>query len=734
MKKLLAIVASALTLGAFANSAADPVITADTSAVEPGTTCTVMAGSEEAFSFATTGGEVTLELDEAYVGRRVCLAVGGEEITDSTIAQMGAANPKLGALKLAGDPVVCNNTVLEQNFVSETETTTLPEGWTAPFYQGGLTPLFKLGANGALVYNNGNGWKRNALQTACTISSDEVTEIDVVTYADSADRNVVIFLASSDYSVAIGNSYNSNKEISIGSFAGDASDCFVSFQNNTGTNPNDGKTEVVASGAITVGGPLTYHMVLNGTSLTGTVSDGTTTKDISFTLPETYSFSTIGLSLDGPANSCGVKSVTIKNDYVPPREPMTVYATGKAMNAFVDAEGTAVEELVKGDTINLGTKTTGNVWGGGANISNFASYQIVVEGMEMDLGAGSGVPENGKLTINYRDGNKGIYLYGNIGANAKIDGTGLLYLGHTGDACTIGNGTAITCDVAFQNAKKIATINGAVSITGTITMGNGEFKLADGATLTVAEKLADGKVTTDVSKKRVGYNEETKTYSLIQQREMTVRVVENTTRYYLNAKDENGTSTEMIAIEGDSVLIDNGTGFTAYYIANEGYELSKTAGGAKISSDKKMVWYYFTTVTSDQNYDAQVTATAVTPALPGIDLIPEDQKTGYPAWLEANITTETTLEVEDIAAAFLLGATISEGMTIEDAAQAKVKELVAQIDLAALAVEGETAALTTLNAKLADMGLVASLKPVELEGASESTKLYQLVITLKPEN
>lgn len=104
MKKLLLIVASALTFGAYAGSAADPVITADTSAVDPGTTCTVMAGDEEAFDFVTNGGDMTFELDEAYVGRRVCLAVGGEEITDSTTAQMGAANVKLAAIKLAGEP------------------------------------------------------------------------------------------------------------------------------------------------------------------------------------------------------------------------------------------------------------------------------------------------------------------------------------------------------------------------------------------------------------------------------------------------------------------------------------------------------------------------------------------------------------------------------------------------------------------------------------------------------
>lgn len=117
MKKLLAIVASALTLGAFA-SAADPVITADTSAVESGTTCTVMAGDEEALEFTSNGGDVTIQIDEKYVGRRICLAVGGEEITKSTTANMGAANAKLAAIKTAGVTVNVGDAYELSNFAA----------------------------------------------------------------------------------------------------------------------------------------------------------------------------------------------------------------------------------------------------------------------------------------------------------------------------------------------------------------------------------------------------------------------------------------------------------------------------------------------------------------------------------------------------------------------------------------------------------------------------------------
>lgn len=122
--------------------------------------------------------------------------------------------------------------------------------------------------------------------------------------------------------------------------------------------------------------------------------------------------------------------------------------------------------------------------------------------------------------------------------------------------------------------------------------------------------------------------------------------------------------------------------------------------------------------------------------LPGEALIDEEEKEDYRAWATDNgVTAETTTDPSVLAIAFHLGAEKGESFeTIEEAAQAEVEALVADIDLSALAAEGETAALTTLNAELEEKGLVASLAPVTLEGASESTKLYQLVIKLKEEN
>lgn len=679
MKKLLAIVASALTLGVFANSAADPVITADTSAVDPDTTCSVMADNEKVFDFATNGGVMAIQIDEKYVGRRVCLAVDGEEITDSTTANMGAANPKLAALKLAGENT---DTVVWSNLGSAITDSDIA-------YAGAADVKLCLRATddapvGSLV-------KLTKIVIADRPNRDQTTPCYKLTVGDHVyyTEGRVVGTDEVVINTAAAEEVQTKRYTSIYTFAenyepvlsvGEVYDLIPCLANHTVQTGNRAGATCGKVGTPTTEGILWWN---------ANVSTGN------------------GWNILGEIH--GV---------VLPRDPTTVYTKKNTLNGGFTLDGEDTD-LIAGDVIaiKLGTMS-GSQWQ--MDLSKHAGHDYVFEkneGSDNRFSVVSDIPANTMITI--KEGVQ-TYFY-NSGVTPKDH--------------AVADGVVVTGDGKLT-VENIVTVNGSVEISvATLEVTSGSFKLADGASLKVPAELAEGKVTPAGSKKRVAFNETTKTYSLVQQREMTVRVVENTTRYYLNAKDENGTSTEMIAIEGNSVLIDNGTGFTAYYIANEGYELSKTADGAKISSDKKMVWYYFTTVTSDQNYDAQVTATAVAPVVPGIDLIPEDQKTGYPAWLEANVTTETTLEVEDIAAAFLLGATVSEGVTIEDAAQAKVEELVAKIDCSKLAGEdGLNAALETLNAELEEKGLVASLKPVTLTGASESTKLYQLVITLKEQN
>lgn len=199
---------------------------------------------------------------------------------------------------------------------------------------------------------------------------------------------------------------------------------------------------------------------------------------------------------------------TYEPNYVPRTDPTDVYATSKALTEFVLEDG-SVTTLIDGDTIHLDSHLQGDVWHGGADLTDFAAHQIVIN-REIDLGAGVGIPENGKVTITLTDGTKGVYLYGNIGANATIDGAGYLYLGHTGGNGTVADGVTISCKVGFQGTNT-ATINGAVTISGDIVTTDGcHIKLAEGATLTTAKIAEEGDaithVTTDVADSHVEYD------------------------------------------------------------------------------------------------------------------------------------------------------------------------------------------------------------------------------------
>lgn len=150
------------------------------------------------------------------------------------------------------------------------------------------------------------------------------------------------------------------------------------------------------------------------------------------------------------------------------------------------------------------------------------------------------------------------------------------------------------------------------------------------------------------------------------------------------------------------------------------------------------------TVTMKGNYTGSNTATfTVTPKaaseLPGEGFV--ENKTAYQAWAAANgITTETEATPDmaaDLAVAFLLGANKTETVTLAEAAQAKVDELItaANIDVSKLAT-GD--ALTKeFQAALAANGLQAQLLPTTAADGLVSTataKFFKLVIKLAVQN
>ena len=201
------------------------------------------------------------------------------------------------------------------------------------------------------------------------------------------------------------------------------------------------------------------------------------------------------------------------------RDPTTVYATQGFNSYKLDAN--TVVTLVDGDTIvcNRGYMG-GNNWGGGKDLSSLANkgHKIIIE-HEMDLGGNVGIPAAMQVEVNYRDysnieDRKGVYLYGSIGENAQISGTGALFLGFGGD-CTIADGVTISCDTGFQSSGKTAIINGTVTMSGTVHLNGSVIKLGTAqAKLIVNEAIAANGVQSGVENKFVKYDATTKTYSL----------------------------------------------------------------------------------------------------------------------------------------------------------------------------------------------------------------------------
>ena len=230
--------------------------------------------------------------------------------------------------------VTAGTQVLTDNFVNATA---LPDGWTVKRYNGSGN-TYTLGANGAV---NMEAWKRLQLYKEVSIDSAEGSTIEFDTYAANQDCNVVVFLSTSDYGVAVGNSYNSNPKIFIGDFNANATSSFVNFQKTElGTVPGN-QVEVADTTQITTAGPLFYHLELEGTALTGWVKDADgKTRDISFTLPEAKTFTTVGLTMDGGALSAGIKrfAMTEKTTGVTPVDGVVTLSAPLAEPTEVETE------------------------------------------------------------------------------------------------------------------------------------------------------------------------------------------------------------------------------------------------------------------------------------------------------------------------------------------------------------------------------------------------------------
>lgn len=99
--------------------------------------------------------------------------------------------------------------------ILSTDFTTESTDWTVGQWNGWDTPQFVYGENGAVV---NKPWKQNTLTTTVGMPSGIGYTITFTTFGDGNEQAAMFFLTSStdNYSIVMGNSYNSNNFISVG--------------------------------------------------------------------------------------------------------------------------------------------------------------------------------------------------------------------------------------------------------------------------------------------------------------------------------------------------------------------------------------------------------------------------------------------------------------------------------------------------------------------------------------
>ena len=214
-------------------------------------------------------------------------------------------------------------TVLETDFTSVSE---MPEAWTSGQWNGWNTPHFSFSADKGVSV--AQPWKQNTLETSIDISSAAGLSycIEFSSYANTANQGMMLYLSSSEYSIVIGNSYDTNSYVSVGyldeaivtrtSQNDGTPGSFVCFQAGK-KNPTlftDGNGDITSSGsALNVGTALNYKVEIESGLLSLVVSDANsnTWAKSSIAIRDDFSFDSIGFILDGAVGSVGIKNVLV---------------------------------------------------------------------------------------------------------------------------------------------------------------------------------------------------------------------------------------------------------------------------------------------------------------------------------------------------------------------------------------------------------------------------------------
>ena len=211
-------------------------------------------------------------------------------------------------MTLAGVAFGADDTLFSMDFTALTGSTNdnLPADWSAGQWNGsGNVPYYNFGVNGAVV---GQPWKQNYLTTNFDIESQGAYTITFTLYNSVEDTGNMFFLSSDSYSIVMGNSYNSNSEIYVGTLTEAVGRDYVCFQTNTKINP----TVIDNSTGLDVSGNISYTLTMQGGNMTinATVGNGTTWST-TITGMEDVTFDKIGFLTDGSNSTAGVKGITI---------------------------------------------------------------------------------------------------------------------------------------------------------------------------------------------------------------------------------------------------------------------------------------------------------------------------------------------------------------------------------------------------------------------------------------
>lgn len=203
-------------------------------------------------------------------------------------------------------------------------------------------------------------------------------------------------------------------------------------------------------------------------------------------------------------------------------------------------------------------------------------------------------------------------------------------------------------------ANQNTTIMGASTITVPVEKASGAtLKLAAGATLTVAEELAEG-VLESADKTRLAFDAETLTYSTVNQWTIKIVAIANTKVQYRQSTTAEWTDAPA-AVDGFySVVVDQSTPFYFQYIADPGWVITGDQSGLKFTNG----------VTADYTYNPVPKPITVSDATP---VWPESWNNGhvpthmfasnaFQNWVSAGNKTDT----DNAMAEFLLGVNNGE--------------------------------------------------------------------------